>query len=158
IACTAELVAPGTLELEAGYLYRHAGTGDTQRSAPFLFKLTIARWLQAQVGSNGYTVAEGSAPARFFDNANLGLKLQVLDQGKVAPALSLSGAVSVPTSSAQAGYSPLYDAFFTGYASKDLGPIHADLNVGLNLWRLSAHPLPQGWGALALSADLVAPF
>jgi hypothetical protein len=158
IACTAELVSPGTLELEAGYIYRHAGTGDTQRSLPFLFKLTIAKWLQAQLGSNGYTVAEGSTPARYLDNANLGLKFQLLEQGKVAPALALSGAVSVPTFSGQTGYSRIYDAFFVGYASKDLGPIHADLNVGLNLWRLWAHPLPQGWTALALSADLVAPF
>ena len=51
-----------------------------------------------------------------------------------------------------------YDALFTAHASKDLGRVHADLNVGANLWRLEDHPLPQGFVALALSADLVAPF
>src|SRR5262249_15049422 len=63
IACTADLVAPGTLEIEAGYLYRRAAGGAVQRTWPFLIKLTVAPWVQLQVGSNGYTASPGSAPA-----------------------------------------------------------------------------------------------
>ena len=63
IACTAELVPPGTFEVEAGYLYRRSGTGATQRSSPFLLKLTLAAWAQVQVGSNGY-VNEPTSPAK----------------------------------------------------------------------------------------------
>jgi hypothetical protein len=161
IACTAELVPPGTFEIEAGYLYRAATPGAglaTQRSSPVLLKLTVATWLQVQVGSNGFTVAQGDAPGRFFDDVTLGLKLHLLDQAGARPALSLSGTLSLPTPAGQQGYLRTYDALFIGYVSKDLGPIHADLNVGANVWRLEDHPLPQGWTALALSMDLVAPF
>jgi hypothetical protein len=158
IACTAELVPPGTVEIEAGYVYQHAAVGATQRSFPFLIKLTMAPWAQIQIGSNGYTAIEGDAPARYFDNVTLTFKAHLLDQGKAAPAIALSGGASLPTAAGQEGYVRAYDAFFTGYVTKDLGPVHADLNLGLNLWRLSDHPLPQGWVALAFSADLKAPF
>jgi hypothetical protein len=158
IACTADLVPPGTFEVEAGFLYRAAASGATQRSSPVLLKLTLATWLQLQVGSNGYTVAQGDVPARFLDDVVVGLKLHLADQAPARPALAFSAAVSLPTFAEQEGYVRTYDAFFIGYASKDLGPIHADLNLGTNVWRLEDHPLPQGFAALALSADLVAPF
>jgi hypothetical protein len=158
IACTADLVPPGTFEIEAGYLYRAAAGGATQRTFPVLLKLTLTPWLQLQVGSNGYTVAQGDVPARFLDDVVLGLKLHLADQVGARPALALSAAVSVPTPAGQEGYLRTYDALFTAYASKDVGPIHADLNVGMNLWRLEDHPLPQAFAALAFSADLVAPF
>jgi hypothetical protein len=114
--------------------------------------------VQLQVGSNGYTAADGSAPQRFFDDAVLGLKFHLLDQKGPRPALALSGALSIPTFAGQDGYLRTWDAFFTGYVSKDVGPIHGDLNVGLNVWRFEAGPRPQAWGALALSANLAAPF
>jgi hypothetical protein len=158
IACTAELVPPGTLEIEAGGIYRHAASGARQRSLPFLLKLTLATWVQLQVGSNGYTVAQGDVPARFFDDAVLALKFHLTDHTKTRPALALSGAVSLPTVEGQQGYLRTYDAFFTGYASKDVGPVHGDLNVGLNLWRLEDRPLPQGFAAMAFSTDLPPPF
>ena len=158
IACTAELVPPGTLEVEAGYLYRANASGATQRASPVLFKLTLATGVQLQLGGNGYTVAQGEAPARFLDDVVVGLKLHLADQTRVRPALALSATLSLPTFPGQEGYLRTEDAFFIGYASKDLGPIHADLNLGTNLWRLEEHPLPQGFAALALSADLVAPF
>jgi hypothetical protein len=158
IACTADFVPPGTFEVEAGYLYKRAATGDTQRSSPLLLKLTLATWLQAQVGTNGYTVAQGEMPARFLDDVIVGLKFHLADQTATRPSLALSGAVSLPTFTGQEGYSRTYDAFFLAYGSKDVGPIHGDLNVGLDVWRLGSAPLPQEFVALALSADLVAPF
>jgi hypothetical protein len=158
IACTADLVPPGTFEVEAGYLYRRSGTGEAQRSFPFLLKLTLATWAQLQVGSNGYTTADGPTPARFFDDVTAGLKVHVADQSRFAPSMALSGTLGIPTAAGQQGYVRIYDALFTAYASKDVGPVHADLNVGFNVWRLEQSPLAQGFGALALSADLVAPF
>jgi hypothetical protein len=158
IACTAELAHPGTVEVEAGGLYRQAGSGSTQRSLPFLIKLTLSHLVQLQVSSNGYTVAQGDAPARFFDNAVLGVKLHITDQSDAWPALALSGAVGIPTPAGQQGYVRAYDAFFTAYASKDLGPVHADLNTALNLFGLDDHPVAQGLLTLALSTNLPPPF
>jgi hypothetical protein len=50
------------------------------------------------------------------------------------------------------------DASFTGYVTKDIGPLHADLNVGANAWGLDASPRSQGFVALALSTSLPPPF
>jgi hypothetical protein len=144
--------------VEAGGIYRHAGSGSSQRTLPFLIKLTLAPWVQLQVGSNGYTVVQGDTPARFFDNAILGFKLRLTEQGQAWPVLSFSGAVGLPTPAGQQGYVRAYDAFFTGYASKDIGPVHADLNAALNLFGLEDHPLAQGLLTLALSTDLPPPF
>ncbi|MEO7327041.1 MAG: hypothetical protein ABI193_00580 [Minicystis sp.] len=156
IACTAELVPPGTLELEAGYLYR-TGEEGALRAFPFLFKLTVLPALQAQLGSNGYTVAASGVPSKHLDDLTAGLKLRFLEQGALRPALSLSASINVPTASEPGLTSSTYDALASLYASKDIGRVHADLNVGGTLYRLSA-PRPQAYAALALSADLVSPF
>jgi hypothetical protein len=60
IACTAHIEAAGLLTLEAGYLLRKLDKGVTQRSMPFLFKLSFNDWLQGQLGSNGPTFADGN--------------------------------------------------------------------------------------------------
>jgi hypothetical protein len=42
--------------------------------------------------------------------------------------------------------------------TKDFGPLHADLNLDENVWRLEGYPRPQHWVALALSMTLPPPF
>jgi hypothetical protein len=156
IACTADIVPPGSFELETGALFRHLDSGDRQWSFPFLAKLTLARWVQLQVGSNGYTHEQGTDPAHYFDDVTTGVKLHLVDQGSLAPSFSLSGALSLPTVP-QDGYVRTTDALFIAYITKDFGPLHADLNLGANDWRVN-DPRPQEWVALALSMSLPAPF
>jgi hypothetical protein len=162
IACTADLVPPGAFEIESGYLYRKiasgAGTQASQRSAPFLLKLTLAPWVQVQAGSNGYGVARGALPSQYLDDATLGVKAHLVDQSLRAPSLALSATASVPTFAAQLGYVRTYDALFTAYATKDFGPLHVDLNAGINVWRIEGAPLPQSFAALAFSTNLSPPF
>ncbi len=153
IACTADLVPPGVLELESGYIYRRLGDGANQSSIPFLAKLTLLEWVQLQIGSNGPTVASAPAEARFFDDITLGFKFHVRDQSARWPSISLSSTVSVPTFQAT-GYTRTYDLLFTAYVTKDFGWLHADWNVGANVWRIEGAPLPQAWTALALSVQL----
>jgi hypothetical protein len=150
IACTADIVPPGHLELEMGFIDRVLAHDLQQQQLPFLFKLTLARWAQLQVGSNGPTFGQAAA---YFDDATIGVKLHVHDQTRLVPSLSLSGTASLPTVSAP-GYVRTYDAFWIAYITKDLDWLHADLNLGLNLWRLDGSPLVQPWIALALSVAL----
>jgi len=157
IACTADLVQPGAFELEAGTLFRRLGATGRQWTFPFLAKLTAAEWFQLQVGSNGYSIAQGDVPAQFLDDAQIGGKFHVLDQGEIRPSLSFSATASIPTFRGE-GYLRTYDAFFTAYITKDFGPLHADLNVGENVWRVEGDPRPQEFAALALSMNLPAPF
>jgi hypothetical protein len=165
IACTADIVPPGTVDLEAGVLYRSLGPSSLTRPAgatrqwtfPFLAKLTLAPWVQVQVGSNGLTEATGLTPQDYFDDLVVGAKFHLLDQTEWAPALSLSAEASVPTFPGE-GYLRTYDAFFTAYVTKDFGPVHADFNAAVNLWRFEAGPLSQGLVALALTANTPPPF
>jgi hypothetical protein len=157
IACTADLVPPGTFEVEAGYFYRQAGAA-AQRSFPFLLKLTLDPLAQLQIGSNGYTAARGAPGLTYFDDVTVGLKFHLADQKTLLPSLAVSAALSIPVSDEQVGYLRAHDAIFFGYASKDIGPIHADLNLALTLYRLEGPISPQGLATLALSADLIAPF
>jgi len=153
IACTADFVPPGVVELEMGYIYRRLGIGANQHSAPFLLKLTLADWVQFQFGSNGVTRASQPAPAFFFDDVTFGLKFHLVDQSDYFPSLSFSTTASVPTVAAE-GYLRTYDLFLVAYATKDIRWLHADLNLGANLWRLEKPVSTQAWAALALSVQL----
>ncbi len=157
IACTADLVVAGAFELEAGTLFRRLGATDRQWTFPFLAKLTATQWFQFQVGSNGYSIAQGDVPAQFLDDAQIGGKVHFLDQGRFSPSLSFSALASIPTFRGQ-GYLRTYDALLTAYATKDFGPLHADFNVGENVWRVENAPKPQEFIALAISMNLPAPF
>lgn len=134
-------------------MYRRLGDQTNQQSLPFLLKLSLARWAQLQIASNGQTFASPPSQARFFDDVTLGLKLHLADQSARAPSLSISFAASLPTTP-QLGYTRTYDALGIIYVTKDLAWLHADLNLGLNLLALDTTPRPQPWIALALSVAL----
>jgi hypothetical protein len=160
ITCTADIAAPGAFEIEAGALYKHLESPGPEWSFPFLLKLSLARWLQVQVGSNGFTAGQDPGEARYLDNLNLVAKFHIedADANGLAPSLAVSAALGVPTFSGQEGYTTSYNAFFVAYASKDLGPIHADTNVGVNVGNLDTKVSPQEFASLALSIALPPPF
>ena len=156
ITCTADVVTPGELQIEAGGAYAQ---GDALRewTVPFLFRMGIAAWLEAELGSNGYTLIRTEPRASYLDNLVAGPKVHFTDQGAIVPSLSLSAEVGVPTFAAT-GYSRNEDLFFIAYASKDLGPLHIDWNVGLTIWRLNDEPRAQEYTSLVLSTALPANF
>ncbi len=153
IACTADLVSPGSLEIEAGYLFRRFVDGTLQHSTPLLLKLTLARFLQLQLGTNGAIFANGPVPAAYVDDFVVGTKWHLADQTAAFPSLSWSVELSIPTADQPA---PLrtYDMLLTAYVTKDVGRLHADLNFGVNFWRVEQPLLVQAWVALALSTEL----
>jgi len=126
---------------------------------PFLLKQTLATFLQLQVGSNGYTVVTdpSSSQLRYVDNVFFGPKFHVRDQGDVWPSLAMSAEASLPSFRTD-GESRNDDAFVTAYASKDVGFVHVDWNVGVDVWRVDQPSVAQAFTALALSASPVEPF
>ena len=110
------------------------------------------------MATNGYTFQHGPVTTQYLDNVSAGGKLHLLDQGAALPSVSLSAALSVPTFAGQTGYTRADDAFFLGYVTKDVGPVHVDLNVGLNEWAIDTSPKAQPFVALALSTPLPPPF
>jgi hypothetical protein len=158
VSCTADIVAPGRLEVEVGMLYANVAAGSARiLSYPVLLKLTLTQLLQLQVGSNGYTLVHpATPPSRYLDNGSVGPKLHLRDQEGAWPSLAVSAQASLPTFAAD-GYARHDDAFVTAYASKDVAFVHADWNVGALAWGLESSPAWQGFTALALSPALPAP-
>jgi hypothetical protein len=154
IACTAEFGPAGAVQLELGYLGKELESSPFQHSIPFLLELNATDWLQIQLGGQGIF----SAPATYFDNVTLGLKTIFVKQSGLVPTLGVSATLSVPTFAGQTGYTRIVDLFLVGYASKDFGPIHADLNLALNLWRIDGTAEPQPWAALSFSTNITTRF
>jgi hypothetical protein len=149
VSCTADFASPGTLEVELGYQFARTSDYAATRSFPFLIKLTLSKLLQFQLGSNGITVPP-SPGSLYFDNLLLGAKLHIADQGKILPSIAFTALIGIPN------YQYL-SVFVTGHASKDIGPLHVDLNAGISEIGLDlAQAVNQGFVALALSTSLPA--
>lgn len=151
VACAAEFVPAGQTEVELGY----AGSslpGAVQHSTPLLLKFSVADALQLQLGTNG-VVLQSPGPS-YLDDLQLLAKLRLTTQGEARPATAVSLAMSFPTGVGTAGYRPGIDAQGIAYVSKDLGWLHADLNLALNLLELDRTARPQPWAALSTSVDL----
>ncbi len=152
IACTADFVAPGVFELEAGGLLRRVPGGEVW-GTPFLLKLTLAEWGQLQVSSGGGTWSPGPARMRYFDSVTAGLKLHLQDQTAALPSVSFSVAAGIPTAPSL-GYPRMGEGQLTAYVTKDFGWLHADLNLGATIFRPEGEGALQPWAALALSVAL----
>ena len=146
VTCTADLAPPGTLEIELGYQLRRIDEGSVyEHGVPLLAKMPFTTWLEAQLGSNGYTVTPMGS---YFDNVTAGAKLHLLDQAGARPSIALTVTASIPTAS-QRGYTRIYDLFVTAHASKDYGSLHLDWNVGVDAWQLAGPTSAQPFTALA---------
>jgi hypothetical protein len=154
IACTADLVPPGVFELEVGYVFRKLAGPLKQDSLPWLAKLTLVQGLQLQIGGNGPTFSNAPDVAAYLDDIVFGLKFQLAQQSGLRPSMSWSVALSVPVSAVR-GFESTYDLLTTVYVTKDFAWLHADFNVGLDLWDLEGPVQTQGWLALALSVEVV---
>jgi hypothetical protein len=161
ISCSADIVPPGALEIELGYAARHVRPDGFFHIQPILAKLTILKWLQVQLGTNGYVLTSGdvSRSLRYLDDVSVGLKLHFLDQSALAPSLAASAALNIPTPYRNDSFPFAYDASFWVYASKDYGPLHVDLNGGLNIWQFdirerSLQPFVSLAAAIALPLRL----
>jgi hypothetical protein len=144
VTCTADLAAPGTLEVELGYQFRRSDGVDTS-TIPLLVKLPVTSWLELQLGDAGYTFVSGTS---YLDNITIGAKLHILDQTAARPSFAITATASAP-GPVQAGYAHLTDALVTAQASKDLGRLHLDADVGVIALSLEENPKIQPWAAVA---------
>ncbi len=156
VTCTADIVPAGDLEVESGVVSRKQRTGFTL-SAPLLMKYSVSHELQIQLGGNTLTAIRTQKRSTYFDNAVGGLKVHIVDQTDKRPSLALSGAISVPTFRAD-GYERAYNGIFTAYATKDFGPIHLDLNLGVNAAGIDKIATGQGYAALAAETEFTTEF
>jgi hypothetical protein len=157
VSCTADITAPGTLEVEAGFQFARLGGSAGAWSYPVLLKQTFTELVQLQVGTNGLTtvLTPGRPSGQYLDNLVFGPKLHVLDQGRIQPSLAITAQIGVPTFENVSLRA--YDAFLTGHVSKDFGPIHVDWNGAAYLWGINDSSTLQWFTAVAAGTSLVAP-
>lgn len=153
IACTADLVPGGTLEIETGYAQRRA-TGPATNSVQALAKYSVTDHFQLQVGTNNVVSEAAGAGTQTFDGVYVGPKVKLVDQTDRVPSISVSALVMTPTRDGDAAAQKTKDAYLWAYASKDLPWLHADFNVGANILSYDDHPAVQEVVALSLSKDL----
>jgi hypothetical protein len=156
ITCTADIVPAGDLEIESGVVSRKQRTGFTL-SAPLLVKYSLSHELQLQLGGNTLTALRTTTRATYLDNAVGGMKVHIVDQTSKRPSLALSASLSVPTFKST-GYERAYNGIFTAYATKDFGPLHFDLNVGVNAAGFDKVATGQGYAALAAETEFTHEF
>jgi len=152
IACTAEIVPGGSLELELGWAQRRA-SGAPTNSVQALAKISLTDRLQLQVGTNNVLSSQADT-MNTLDGAFFGPKVVLLAQGDVVPAVAVSALLSTPTRDGAAAVTHTTDLYLWGYASKDLPWVHADLNVGFNVLSVDDQPAVQELVALSLSRDI----
>jgi hypothetical protein len=144
VACTADIVPPGAVELELGYAAR-LSTVAWQSGVPLLLKLTVARWLQLQIATTGNVAGAGAT----FSSVAPGLKLHLQDQSGALPSVSVAAALSIPADS-----SSTWQVLTTIFVSKDIRWLHVDLNLGASVLGLERVQHFQPLVALALSTEL----
>lgn len=148
VACTADIVPAGALEFEVGWLRKTSPAPLTQ-TLPALLKLSLSDALQLQLASNTVFVhAQGET--RALDDGAIGMKLRVVHQAEAMPAIAFSLAATAE----KLGDDTARGAAFIAYVTKDVGPLHFDLNLGANAARLRGATDTQPWAALALSTEL----
>jgi hypothetical protein len=153
IACMAEIVPAGYFEVEAGY-------GGTQGSSTFahsgllLLKYSLLDRVQLQLATNSLFLAGPGLVPRAFDGVMPGLKVVLNGQGRFMPSNALSAHVMIPTQAFEGAKQQTVDAQGWWYISKDVGLLHADVNLVLNVFDLTGAPIPQGLASLALSFAL----
>ncbi|MDP3155797.1 MAG: hypothetical protein Q8N23_24200 [Archangium sp.] len=149
VACTAELVPAGHVEVELGSLASGAGA-----SINLLTKLSLLDRLQVQLGTDNFLAFDG-AQLTAVDGAVAVLKGKLFGQAGWRPALSLSARIALPTRPPLPAAQGAVDLGGTVHLSKDLGWLHADLNGTVTAFSLRE---VQGQGALAFSTGLPANF
>jgi hypothetical protein len=103
VATHAFTVAPGIIEVEAGFLQQRPDSASNQVGVPVLFKIGLGSRLQLDVAAGWMRNAtNGDAQSGIID-LTVGVKWRLLDNAPVLGAFAFQPTVSLPTGSAERG-------------------------------------------------------
>ena len=144
VATHAGTVAGGWLEFESGLELDRGPASSRNTIFTTVAKLGLASHLQLTVMTN---VSGPSGAAGGFGDLSMGIKWRVLDDDRFLGDFAILPAVKFPTGSAGRGTGTgTTDAALTLISSRDVGPVHVDLNAGYFLRGASgADALPNQW-------------
>lgn len=152
----ADLSATGYLEIEMGWTGAFRSSRyRSQHSVPFLAKLALNDRIQLRLDGvplQQLRPEEGNRASGIGDWSP-GAQWKFLNQTEARPAMALAAAVKLPVASARKGLgSGKADYTLTFLASKDVEPVHIDLNVAHTWLRRPEGGFDRQWfGAVAAS-------
>lgn len=135
----ADIAERGTLEVETDYAQTWSDSAIASSGAALL-KYSLSDSLQLQLGTDNLITVQSGAATQTLDGVYFGPKLVLRDQGEIAPSISVSAMVSLPTRGGDDALTQTVDAYLCAYASRDVLGVHTDVNLGVNLLSVDAAP------------------
>lgn len=129
VATHAYAVAPGWMEVEAGVEFDRQGDGTREATAPVVVKVGLAPRLQLSL--LGAVERSASGGSSGIGDLAVGLKWQVFRGVPLVGDVAVLPSVKLPSASTASGLGTgTTDAGLLLVASRQLGPVALDLNVG----------------------------
>jgi hypothetical protein len=150
----ADIAERGTLEVETDYAQTWSDSAIASSGAALL-KYSLSDSLQLQLGTDSLITVQSGAATQMLDGVYLGPKLVLRDQSELAPSISVSAMMSLPTRGGDDALTRTVDAYLCAYASKDVLGVHADVNLGANVLSIDAAPATQLVAAAAVSREVL---
>jgi hypothetical protein len=134
VATHAFTVAPGIVEMEAGFLQQRPESASNQFGVPVVFKIGLGSRLQLDVAPGWMRNANGGDAQSGFTDLTVGVKWRLVDRAPVLGAFAFQPTVSLPTGSVErgtgAGTTSLNLLFVS---SRNVHGVALDINAGVSL-------------------------
>ena len=131
VATHAYAVAPGYVELEAGFQRQQQGTLANRLAVPLLLKIGLGERVQLDLAPGLLRDAQGGRAKSGITDVVVGVKWRLTDDAPVIGAFAMQGTVSLPTGSPQAGRGSGKAAVnLLAISSHRFGPLSLDINAG----------------------------
>jgi len=131
VAAHAYAVAPGYVELQAGFQRQQDGALANRLAVPLLLKIGLAERVQLDVAPGWQRDASGDRAQSGMTDFVVGVKWRLTDDAPVIGAFAVQTTVSLPTGSPESGRGSGKAALnLLAISSHKLGPLAMDINAG----------------------------
>ena len=131
VATHAYAVAPGYIELEAGFQRQQEGALANRLAVPLLLKIGLSERVQLDLAPGLSRDAQGGRAKSGITDVVVGVKWRLTDDAPVIGAFAMQGAVSLPTGSTESGRGSGKAAVnLLAISSHRFGPLSLDINAG----------------------------
>ncbi len=128
VATHAGTVSAGWIEFEAGAEFDHGTSPARATIGTLVTKIGIASHAQLSLFANAISPSNAAGG---FGDFTIGVKWRVLDDHPLLGSFAILPSIKIPTGSAAKGSGTgTTDASLLFISSRDIGPIHIDLNAG----------------------------
>ena len=134
VATHAFTVAPGIVEMEAGFLQQRPESASNQIGVPVLFKIGLGSRLQLDVAPGWLRNANGGDAQSWFTDLTVGVKWRLNDSAPVLGAFAFQPTVSLPTGSVESGTGAGTTSLnLLLVSSRKVHGVSLDVNAGVSL-------------------------